>query len=87
MRKMTGSQIDVIRFALIASRSIVQETLEQTISSYSFVETKPRRGSIPSCVKGYWHNADTIDEIGAMKDVKQCRRALKQIDAALGIIT
>ena len=87
MRKMTGSQIDIIRFALTASRSIVQETMEQTISSYASPETKPRAGSIPSCVKGYWHNADTIDEIGAMKDVKQCRRALKQLDTALGILT
>lgn len=74
----------VLRDAIIAARSIVEEVLQQEIESYSIPEKTMRAGSVrSSCGLKNYYNPDTINEVDAAREVRRCKRVLKQINSAL----
>lgn len=82
---MSRLKVHALRDALIAARPIIEEVLQQEIESYATPEKTFRAGSVKSTCPSLdsYYNPDTIDEVGALREVRRCKRILKTIATAL----
>lgn len=71
----------VWRYALEAARPIVAECLDMEITSYALPEDSKRAGSVHGGGSYYYH-PDTVKDVDAARTIRQCKRALRLIDAA-----